>query len=87
MQNHPTSSRKKTFTYGDYLSWPDEERWEIIDGEPFEMTPGPNPFHQEILGNLFSQIHPYFEEKPCKVYPALLDVLFPKGDESISLAI
>lgn len=29
------------FTYSDYVAWPEEERWELIDGEPYNMTPAP----------------------------------------------
>ena len=28
------------FTYGDYRKWPDEERWELIDGQAFSMWAG-----------------------------------------------
>ncbi len=27
---------EKTFTYADYLNWPEEERWELIDGVPYD---------------------------------------------------
>ncbi len=43
---------KKKFTYGDYLTWPDEEGWELTDGEAFDMTPVPSPKHQLILGEI-----------------------------------
>lgn len=33
--------KKECYTYGDYLTWSDDERWEIIDGEAFDMTPAP----------------------------------------------
>lgn len=29
------------YTYKDYLEWSDEERWELIDGVPYNMTPAP----------------------------------------------
>ncbi len=29
------------FSYGDYCQWPEEERWELIDGEAFAMAPAP----------------------------------------------
>lgn len=31
------AATKETYTYGDYLSWSDEERWELIDGVPFNI--------------------------------------------------
>ena len=37
----------KKVTRQDYLTWPDEERWEIINGEAWSMTPAPSIRHQE----------------------------------------
>jgi len=28
----------QTYTYGDYRDWPEDERWELIDGVPYAMT-------------------------------------------------
>lgn len=41
-----------TYTYQDYLQWPDDERWEIINGRAWSMTPAPAPRHQTIISNL-----------------------------------
>ena len=40
---------KKGFTYADYLTWPDDERWELIDGEAYNMTPAHSFKHQKII--------------------------------------
>lgn len=69
------------FTYGDYLTWPDGERWELLDGEPSAMTPGPNRRHQELLVELAVAFHTYLKGKPCRVYPAPFDVRLPRGSE------
>lgn len=45
---------RKKYTYDDYVKWPDEERWEIIDGEPYNMTPAPNIKHQNVVGVFYS---------------------------------
>jgi Uma2 family endonuclease len=42
----------RNFTFADYRSWTDEERWEIISGEAYAMTPAPSLKHQEIVSNL-----------------------------------
>lgn len=44
------------FTYADYVTWDDNERWEIIHGEAFNMTPAPNTIHQIAAGEIFGQI-------------------------------
>jgi Uma2 family endonuclease len=71
----------KRFTYGDYLSWQDDERWELIHGEAFNMTPAPSRQHQEIVTELIRQFANYLADKPCKVYIAPFDVRLPDADE------
>ena len=72
---------RKDYTYGDYCTWPADERWEIIDGEAFDMTPAPTPFHQELQADLVAQFRSFLRGKPCRVIPSPVDVLLPKGDE------
>ncbi len=70
-------------TYGDYLMWPDEERWEIINGVPYDMSPAPSTRHQRILGELFVQIHSFFPERAdCEVFIAPFDIRLPEGNEA-----
>lgn len=38
-------------TYEDYLHFPDEQRWELLNGEAY-MSPAPGTRHQLILGRL-----------------------------------
>ncbi len=39
------------YTYRDYREWPDDERWELIDGVAYNMRPAPRTGHQDIAGN------------------------------------
>ena len=64
------------FTYADYLTWPAGERWEIIDGESFAMTPAPTLRHQDVSGNIFAKFKDFFRGKPCKPFYAPADVVF-----------
>lgn len=73
---------KQTYTYADYLSWPKDERWEIIGGVAYNMTPAPSRRHQEISGALFNVLYNYLRDKSCKVYTAPFDVRLPEGNES-----
>jgi len=70
------------FSYSDYLTWKDEERWEIIDGFPYNMSPAPNRKHQSISGNFFASFHNYFKGKKCKVFAAPFDVRLAEKKQS-----
>ncbi|MGQ9779808.1 MAG: Uma2 family endonuclease [Bacillota bacterium] len=81
----PEAATKETYTYGDYLTWLDDERWELIDGIPYNMTPAPSRSHQVISRELLVQIAVYLTGKTCEVYAAPFDVRLPKGDEEDEL--
>ena len=76
----PLLQDEKEYTYADYLTYPDDERWEIIDGVPYSQA-APAPIHQEVLTELVRQIANYLTDKSCKVYPALFCVRLPLGYE------
>ncbi len=76
----PQLKQEAIFTYADYLSW-DEGRWELIDGEVWDMSPAPARIHQEVAGDLFALLHSFFFNKECKVYIAPFDVRFPDSDD------
>ncbi len=70
------------FTYADYLKWPDDERWELIDGEPYAMSPAPTISHQTLVGQLFRQIDEALDGAPCRALIAPVDVLLPSPNEA-----
>ncbi|WP_026485629.1 Uma2 family endonuclease [Caldanaerobius polysaccharolyticus] len=76
----PLPRENKIYTYKDYLSWPDNERWEIIDGNVYLMAP-PSRIHQKVLGAIFYQLFNYLQGKSCEVYTAPFGVRLPSGDE------
>ena len=43
--------REQKCTYEDYKNWPDDERWEIIDGVAYNMSLAPKVKHQKISMN------------------------------------
>ena len=76
----------KKYTYADYLLWSNDERWEIIGGVAYDMTPAPMRIHQTVSTELSRQIANWLIDKPCAVYTAPFDVRFVgvnKRDESI----
>ena len=78
----PQFKDEDRFTYADYLTWEDDQRWELIDGEAFCMSPGPNRIHQKWLGDLHVQFHSYLEGKTCEVYLAPFDVRLQESSEA-----
>ncbi len=78
----PLRKEEEKYTYKDYFGWPDEERWELIDGIAYDMSPAPSIDHQDILGRLFVEFLVYLKGKSCKVFLAPVDVILPKDDET-----
>ncbi len=72
------SSQK--FTWNDYITWPDSERWEIIDGIAYNMTPAPSVKHQGVAGKFHSQLDQKLKGKPCRPFIAPLDVVLSEYD-------
>ena len=72
--------REGQYTYADYLQWPDDERWELIDGVAFCMTPAPTTRHQGIVGELFFQLQQQLRGQPCAVFVAPFDVRLAKRE-------
>lgn len=69
------------YTYRDYKSWSDYERWELISGIAYDMSPAPSRRHQEVCLELARQISNYLVGKTCKVYIAPFDVRLPEGKQ------
>ena len=75
---------ERYFTYADYKQWELKkgERYELVYGVPYAMS-APSLYHQAILMALSAEFHNFLKNKPCKAYPAPLDVrLFYEEDES-----
>jgi len=70
--------KRRSYSYADYLSWDDDKRYEIIDGEVFDMT-SPSVMHQSISFELSMQFGIFFANKPCRVFVAPLDVMLAKN--------
>jgi Uma2 family endonuclease len=69
-------------TYGDYCRWPEDVRYELIDGQAYAMSPGPNRRHQEVGFEIARQIADALEGSPCRTYVAPFDVRLPRGNEA-----
>lgn len=78
---YPRRKLDRKYTYGEYLHWPDEERWEIIEGVAYSMSPAPSRRNQKVLLALLNEFYNYLKGKNCEVYGAPFDVRLPEGDE------
>ena len=78
----PVPAPKDRYTFADCLTWDENERIEIINGEAEMMAP-PSRIHQEISGALFAQLYTFLEGKKCRVYSAPFAVrLFEKDGDT-----
>jgi len=75
----PTERR---FSYGDYRRWPDDERWELIDGRPFNMSPAPTRGHQQLVLEIGRQLANQLDNAECEVYVAPFDVRLPEANDT-----
>src|SRR4030066_1697600 len=71
----PAVIEKKKYTYEDYLQNPEDQRYELIEGELI-MSPSPIPKHQRISGKIDFILRKFVTENnigevfyaPCDVY-------------------
>ena len=76
---------KRPYTYADYITWEDDPRCELIDGEVIVME-APSIEHQRISKKLFRQLDLFLEGKKCEVFYAPIDVcLSGKGDDDTTV--
>jgi len=62
------------YTYADYYRWDDGERWELIEGKPYAMSPAPSWGHQGVSLEIAGQLRNFLRGKSCKVFAAPFDV-------------
>ena len=75
-----TSERRGQQTYKDYRATPDDERWELLNGN-LMRRPKPNRKHQWVLGNLARKLSDFSEEHRLgQVYLAPVDVVLSDTD-------
>ncbi len=69
-------------TYADYLGWPEDLRYEMIDGVAYLMSPAPSLDHQDIAGEIYRQLANALAGQDCRVFVAPVDVRIPKANEA-----
>ena len=71
---------EEKFTYADYAYWSDDERWELIDGQAYNMTPAPTTRHQNIVYNVSFILKSKLLNKFCRPFVAPTDVVLSEYD-------
>lgn len=74
------AERRKGYTWGDYRTWWDDKRWEIIGGEAFDMAPAPLVRHQAISREIEHRLAAFFADKRCQVFYSPIDVKLSDED-------
>jgi Uma2 family endonuclease len=79
----PMSKMRDTkYSYADYLQWDDEQRWELIDGIPYNMSPAPTFTHQRVSVSISSFFYHYLTGKSCEVLTAPFDVRLSEQEQN-----
>lgn len=77
---HGHKSQACRLTWEDYRGYPDDERWEIIDGVAYNMSAAPATRHQKIVGRLNRYFEEFFEDRECEPYVSPTDVKLSDND-------
>lgn len=73
-------------TYGEYLTWPEGNYSELINGTAYvREPPAPSRVHQELVGEIYLQARQALERKAFGIYVAPFDVRLPRDGESDEL--
>jgi Uma2 family endonuclease len=83
METSGTNALKanERFTVRQWRSWPEDERWELIGGSAFNMSPAPRLPHQRLSGKLYGQMLNWFRGKPCEPFYSPVDVYLPDSPD------
>ena len=66
-------AQEKRYTYADVLTWDDDTRYELYDGQPVALA-SPSNRHQRISFELSRQLGNYLLGRRCQAYHAPFDV-------------
>lgn len=70
------------YTYGEYLIWPEDVRYELVDGTAYAMAPAPTRLHQTFVGELYRQAANALKGTQCQPYVAPTDVRLPRPGQA-----
>ncbi|MFP4152650.1 MAG: Uma2 family endonuclease [Alkalispirochaeta sp.] len=76
--------RSERYTYRDYRGWPADERWELIHGTPYSMSPAPRRIHQAIVIQIAGQLDSFFAGKQCRPHIAPIDLFLDRNADPVT---
>ncbi len=74
MSPQALQKEEQRFSWQDYQSWPDDERWELIGGLAYAMSPAPSIKHQSVAARLYSRLERALAGKACSPFIRPIDV-------------
>jgi Uma2 family endonuclease len=80
MSPSTATKRNARYTWADYQSWPEDERWELIDGVAYGMAAAPSTSHQKVVGRLYSRLERALSGGPCEPFIAPTAVKLSDSD-------
>ncbi len=78
--NQESTARDLPYLWDDYRSWDDDQRWEIVDGELYAMSPAPTIRHQAIVVELAGQFRNRLKGRTCRPLVSPVDVKLSDTD-------
>ncbi len=80
MSTPANAKQRDRFTWADYRSWPDDERWELIDGVAYAMSAALSIKHQDVTLRLSIRLEQQLRGTPCRPFVAPTDVKLSETD-------
>ncbi len=68
------NENNQPWTYADYLTWPDDERWEVVEGVACATSPSLSVSHQRILRSLTLITATHLLGRQCELFATPFDV-------------
>lgn len=70
----------RRYTWTEYQTWSDDERWELIDGVAYNVSPAPSIRHQRVASNFHGVLYRMLAGKSCRPFMAPTDVRLSETD-------
>ncbi len=82
-QSNGTSAIKagQNYTIEQWSTWPEGERWELIGGVAYGMSPAPRVSHQKIAGYFYHELYSLLQNEDCTPLIAPVDLFLPEAVE------